>query len=829
MARYYKYAPQQYESMFVPLPLDLFAAKLQGEQGKFDALEQASQQVQDQWRSLQVDPYDVEKRDKKIAEMKQEFSDVIDNSKGDVNRMYSELNRLNRDWNEYTTMGHGAAMSQSLATVQEARKKYDEAVAKGDKKEASRWVEFLNHYRQWGESGGTKPSEGGRYTTFSYDFGSPDFDADKWHKEIALPGWNANKESYKRGVGDYVTAESMEILDANRVYNGLYGDLSTREDFEKTTNNKFRYYTKDLDARGMVNVALNGYDGNSGLIAMRDGYIKKADELEKAGKKDEAAKYKAQAEYFDSRVNAITTAASFEDAVGTATNEAYKVFKESEIQNTMALAMEKLPYVKQSWSELTRTPESDMRVAKYAYDLENKAKPAMSVNTSTKDTSDALSMFKDFYEQAQTDKEGAYKNIVTAGLQLVKDKKLSEQDLTSIYNATLAKMPEGATYEETVIEMARGAAASKSVGDYNKANGTNLDADAYARWKADAVTDVINYQVGQVKEYAVNNFIGTTMDNVMTDDMLNVVEYAFKNNPDIWAMLGKANIPSELADIDWGSMSKDEQKSALKALAGANPTDFLTIYANGGGDINGLVQVMYGQAVTAADGPIADLNKEYTTAFANMTEQQLSDMGVLEGLDEIYKPSEGGKVKSATFVKNPLGFGTGFVELTIADKDGNTTKKVVDVSKSTDAANIALHYWSNQLNDWSSNPDAASNTVIQQQIDKARTIRGSLITNNTLSPIVGDRGMTQVAKSNITGKQYKVVPVKFMGKTEYQLYEIVAGTEKPVINRYSKNSYENIEAVNAQISDYEWDDDYTGANPTGQKKVIKDQNQEPEN
>jgi hypothetical protein len=463
--------------------------------------------------------------------------------------------------------------------------------------------------------------------------------------------------------------------------------------------------------------------------------------------------------------------------------------------------------------------------------LQNKAKPVLTVRSTTRDSKDALSMFTDWYTNAVEGKETAFKDVIGGVVQLVNDGVITKQQLDDVYNNTLSVMPKDATYEEVVMTMAQNAVSYSNVDDFNKAFNTNLNEDAFARWKSNAVEDVITYQVNEVKQYAVNEFISTTMDNVMTDNMLNVVEYAVKNNPDIWIALGKANIPAGLGDKDWGDMSKEEQKNALKALAGANPTDFLTIYAQGGGDINGLVQIMYGQTITSTGGPIGELNNQYTLAFANMSDEQLANIGVLEGLDEMYKPSNGGKVKSAAFVKAPLGFGTGFIELTMVDADGNSTKKVVDVSKSTDAANIGLLYWSDQLNEWTTNPPTASKTAQQQEIDKAKANWGALALNNTLSPVVGERGMSQVARSNVSGKDYKVVPVKFMGKTEYQLFEIVAGREMAIPNANGRNSYDGIEAINMQITNEEYGNDYTGAPPAGQRKVATQpgQGQETEN
>lgn len=814
MARYFKYNPQQYESMFVPLPLDLFAAKLQGEQGKFDALEQASQQVQDQWRSLQVDPYDIEKRDKKIAEMKQEFSDVIDNSKGDVNRMYSELNRLNRDWNEYTTMGHGAAMAQSLAMVQEGKKKWEEAVAKGDYIEATYWKEFLNEYRQWGESGGTKPLEDGKYRSFSYRMLSPDFNADKWHKEIALPGWNANKESYKRQVGDYVTAESMEILDANRVYNGLYGDLATREDFERTTNNKFRYYTKDLDARGMINVALNGYDGNSGLISMRDGYLKKASELEKAGKKEEAAKYKAQADFFTGRINGITNAPSFEDAVSAATGEAYKVFKESEIQNTMALAMEKLPYVKQSWTELTRTPESDIAVGTALWKLDNPAKPVLTVNTGAQSDGDAIKKWEQLYTDAKTGKRESLATLIATGKQLVTDGALTNTSLIEMYNKKVAELGEGATDEQVVVAMADDALNANSVDEFNKKNGTKLTPAQFAEWKDEAVGTVTEYQVYNNRVVGFDNFVTGKANEVINDEFIKGIDALIKVDPMALATdLAFLNGESSTGKT-WYEMTNKEKKAELILKAKDNPEAFLTMYANNGGNTDDMISIMYGTTMTATGGPIKELNAGYTEFFKSMSADDLAKLGAFEGVDEMFTPEEGGTISDVKFNKAPLGFGIGFVTMTFQDENGNTFSKVIDLNKNSNAAKYAEDYWAVQVDQWYNNPDTPSNATLQRELDKALSNYGALVSGNTLSPTQGKEGITQICR--VGNVIYEVKPVKRYGQLKYELYQIDASNNRiPVLNSNDTYSYGSIEAVHSTIGQYYYEYNLREGSPQG--------------
>jgi hypothetical protein len=847
MARYFKYNPQQYESMFVPLPLDLFAAKLQGEQGKFDALEQASQQVQDQWRSLQVDFYDEEKRDKKIAEMKQEFSDVIDNSKGDVNQMYSELNRLNRDWNEYTTMGHGAAMTQSLVTIQEARKKYDEAVAKKDKTEASRWAEFLNKYRQWGESGGTKPSEGGNYTTFGYNFGSPDFDSDKWHKEIALPGWNVGKDSIITGDGRYKWSYSIEELTGDRVRTGLRNDLYSRDDFDKTTYNKFRYGTKDYDASNMVNLALTGEDkaGNkryTGLYDRLEQINTDIAKYKKEGNNDAVSVLESQAKDVSGMISDIENSTSFEEKVGKATDYAYAVFKDNEVNKTMALALEKLPYKKESRSDLIIGIEGEKEIRAYENALKNPNTPILETNVSNITPEILSAHVSDAIEKANkgdleafstlTGTVGTFFNkLVTSGA--------SASTPGAILNRfnTIAKDNPDKNVADVFALMTR-ESLDMSKEEFAKAYNIAEDAitdDMWAQTQETAAADWSRYNIANAQKESfetVSNSMAITLvdDNgrYLVKGMHDIDQQIRATEHDIWAAnyrissLQKASKTRPLTNREQQQIDNDKKfiagaqekvsglKTQLQGYASEHPDEVITTYIEQSGDISGVTEMLYGSALTSTGGGIKVVNDTYEAQFKGKPVSELIANGALADYKDILEDDEDAVVESVTIMDAPLGMGNGYMTMVLKSPDGKMVTRVVNLDASSNAAAVGLYGFAANIQSLErEGVQSPLNSTKQEDLARNYTWYGKTKFGNALQPAKNEKDV-QYVTSPSTGLVVMVKPVKLNnGSIKYELY---SRDEKGdyTISMPSKNGYNaygDINAVNESLGRYDYNVD----------------------
>lgn len=253
MARYFKYNPQQYESMFVPLPLDLFAAKGQATQQGYDQLVTAKGQVEDEFRNVLALTKDIPKRTELINQYKQGFNEAVDSANGNVEQLYSNLKNLHKDFQTDMAYGHLGAIQQSYNTYQEVDKLWKEAKQAGKQDDATYYYNIKKKLEDWETAGGTMATEQpGVFTTFGAD--SPDvmFDRDKYQERIES-NWKDNIETAIRGDVNYKHLESVGGLEFSEVYGAMRNDLLSRDDFNKYAEANFHYGIRGLTDEQVTN------------------------------------------------------------------------------------------------------------------------------------------------------------------------------------------------------------------------------------------------------------------------------------------------------------------------------------------------------------------------------------------------------------------------------------------------------------------------------------------------------------------------------------------------------------------------------------------------
>lgn len=249
MARYYKYKPQQYESMFVPLPLDLFAAKAQANQQGYDQLVTAKGQIEDEFRNVLALTPDITKRNELINQYKQNFNAAVDDAKGNVDQLYSNLKNLHKDFQTDMAYGHLGAIQQSYTTYNELEKKYQEALQKGDTGEADYYADMLSKFQAWSTSGGTKEDKEkgtGYYTTFNAQGPMKMWDWDKW-TDTYLSNWKDDSESKRVQEGNYTWMEKTKGITQSEALNVALNDLRNSEGYDRYANNRYIYAHKGLE------------------------------------------------------------------------------------------------------------------------------------------------------------------------------------------------------------------------------------------------------------------------------------------------------------------------------------------------------------------------------------------------------------------------------------------------------------------------------------------------------------------------------------------------------------------------------------------------------
>lgn len=248
MARYYRHNPVEYESMFVPLPLDLFAAKMQQSQQGYDQMGLMKSQFEDEFRKVnRLDP-DVVKTNERLNTYVEDFNSLIDESKGDVNAMASGLKNLHRKFQEDMQYGHLGAIQQSYAVYNDLQDKYSKALEEGKSTEAQKYRRLMREYDKWGKAGGTNPMKDaqGRYTIFGATGPVKPWDKHDWESSIQS-NWKEDLTTQMGGDQYYKWLQSVGGISRDEATKAVMSSLSTERGFQEDLEDEYAYTHRDLD------------------------------------------------------------------------------------------------------------------------------------------------------------------------------------------------------------------------------------------------------------------------------------------------------------------------------------------------------------------------------------------------------------------------------------------------------------------------------------------------------------------------------------------------------------------------------------------------------
>lgn len=216
MARYYRHNPVEYESMFVPLPLDLFAAKMQQSQQGYEQFATMKGQFEDEFRKINRLPVDIEKTNERLkTEYVQEFNNLVDKSNGDISTMASGLKNLHRKFQEDLQYGKFGAIQGNYNAYIKQKEDIEKRFADDKISMNAKLLALDLAYEDFANAKGTQDLGNGKFSSIQF----PDV-VGKWDRKALTDQMDKVREdstAYKSSINGETIGGSQSWVTRNKL------------------------------------------------------------------------------------------------------------------------------------------------------------------------------------------------------------------------------------------------------------------------------------------------------------------------------------------------------------------------------------------------------------------------------------------------------------------------------------------------------------------------------------------------------------------------------------------------------------------------------------
>jgi hypothetical protein len=832
MARYFKYNPQQYESMFVPLPLDLFAAKGQATQQGYDQLVTAKGQVEDEFRNVLALTPDITKRNELINQYKQNFNEAVDSANGNVEQLYSNLKNLHKDFQTDMAYGYLGAIQGNYQAYQDYATRVNKLWDEGKITEHARKV-GLEYGLQ--DFTGTKDLGMGKYSNINLEDLAHKFDDAKF--QTFMNSIESDSESFKHTEGYEMVAGSIGGISENKATASAYQLLEDDPLFQKNSNYRVR-----TEIRGMPDENFQEFfnqtidDKGTTRKSLIDAQIAQMQKTYDKGGLDRNAEavLVSNMQYLQSLKNNMDKGDY---------KEAYTKMREREYMQDYADAYitEKV-HTKQSINTMVRSVAGDEALLRYEHNLNNPNTPILETNVSNVTPEILSAHVKNEIDKAMTGDVEAFSTLAgTVGnfFNKLVTSGASASTPDAILNRfnTIAKDNPDKNVADVFALMTRESldmSKEEFAKAYNIEQGKLTD-DMWAQTQEEAVSDWGKYNLEHSKkesyENAANYMASTLVDEdnrYLVKGMRDIDQKVRATEHDIWAAntrinnLQKAAKTRPLTNIELQQLENDKKfiptaekkvkglKSQLQGYASEHPDEIITTFIEQKGNITEATQLLYGSELVSTGGGIKTINDTYEAQFKGKPVSELIANGALADYKDLLTDDEDAVVQSVTVMDAPLGMGNGYMAMVLKDSDGKMVTRVINLDDSSNAANIGLYGFAQNIQALEQ-PGVKSplNSTIEQDLSRNYTWYGKTKFGNTLHPASNESDVQYVTNpSNDLVVMVKPI-VASNGKITYELYsrDKKGNYTEGLPSKHDHNSYGDINAVWESLGQYDYSRD----------------------